>query len=90
MKTMIKTLFEITLFCLSGLTYILLVHPYNPITNEIINQFPILLIFDSNNGFIALQLIGFMLLLIILIYVFIQGYNYGKTKNNINNKTLSE
>lgn len=89
MKTMIKTLFEIILFCLSGLTYVLLVHPYNPITNAIIEQFPILIFFDSKNGFIALQIFGFILFLIILTYVFIQGYKYGKTKSN-NNKTLSE
>lgn len=89
MKTMIKTLFEIILFCLSGLTYVLLVHPYNPITNAIIEQFPILIFFDSKNGFIALQTFGFILFLIILIYVFIQGYECGKTKSN-NNKTLSE
>lgn len=89
MKTMIKTLFEIILFCLSGLTYVLLVHPYNPITNAIIEQFPILIFFNSKNGFIALQTFGFILFLIILIYVFIQGYECGKTKSN-NNKTLSE
>lgn len=89
MKTMIKTLFEIILFCLSGLTYVLLVHPYNPITNAIMEQFPILIFFDSKNGFIALQTFGFILFLIILIYVFIQGYECGKTKSN-NNKTLSE
>lgn len=89
MKTMIKTLFEIILFCLSGLTYILLVHPYNPITNAVVEQFPMLTFVDSKNGFIALQLFGFILFLIILIYVFIQGYGYGKIKNN-NNKTLSK
>lgn len=52
-------------------------------------QFPILIFFDSKNGFIALQTFGFIMFLIILIYVFIQGYECGKTKSN-NNKTLSE